>query len=112
MKTYYTVQIEILPPRGERDWWADVFRVAHRAQAEDLARDLAAVVGASRVRLQVIEDRGVIVLPAPVAWSVAPVDDCRCGHGRRMHARHLQGVRWERWECLRCECLNYERAGT
>lgn len=106
----YTVQIEELPPGAfGAVIWFDVFRLAHRAQAEDLARDLAAVVGASRVRLQVIEDRGVIVLPAPVAWSVAPVDGCRCGHDRRMHARHPQGVRWE---CLRCECLNYERTGT
>lgn len=68
----YTVQIEELPPGDFGDVlyyravvWFDIFRLAHRAQAEDLARDLAAVVGASRVRIQVVEDGRVRSWPAP-----------------------------------------------
>jgi CRISPR/Cas system endoribonuclease Cas6 (RAMP superfamily) len=104
----YTVQIEELA-QGALDAvvWFDVFRIAHRAQAEDLARDLAAVVGASRVRLQVVEDRRVRYWPA----LASPVDDCRCGHGRSIHTTRSREP-GARFECVLCECLHYQKAGT
>jgi hypothetical protein len=60
----YTVQVQALAPpafqQAFRGLWFDVFRLDHRAQAEDEARDLARVLGRSRVRLVAMVERGII----------------------------------------------------